>query len=126
MMNRALWTLLLVLGSGVALAADAVCVRIRLVIPQRLTMERDAFDASLELTNNLTDAPLESLDIAVRFRTLDDLPADGLFFLRPTAPTGISGGIEGAGVIAPSGRGSARWLIIPTVGAGGITPGGQQ
>jgi len=54
---------LLVTESRDARAQGALCARVKLEIPQRLTLERDAFEARLVMSNNLTDLPLE--DIAV-------------------------------------------------------------
>src|SRR5690606_5957395 len=102
------------------------CVRVKLEIPQRLTLERDAFEATLRLTNRLTDAPLDGIDVSVEIRALSaGAPDDPIFLAAPTV-SGVSGGIDGAGQIAPAGEGVIRWLLIPAPGAGGQFPGGLQ
>ncbi|MFH1807115.1 MAG: MYXO-CTERM sorting domain-containing protein [Pseudomonadota bacterium] len=121
----------LILLAGLAVsttsrAEQAVCVRVKLVIPQRLSFERDAFDASLGLTNNLLDAPLEQLAVEVQFFDMLGNRADDLFFLTTASTSNVSGGLAGAGVIAPEQKGQINWLVIPTLGAGGASPAGQQ
>lgn len=107
-------------------AEQAVCVRVKLEIPQRLTFERDAFEATLRLTNRLTDAPLDAVSVDVVIRPLSpQAPPDPIFVAAPTLG-GMSGGIDGTGSIAAAQQATIQWLLVPSPGAGGQLPGGLQ
>ncbi|MDP2339922.1 MAG: hypothetical protein Q8O67_03105 [Deltaproteobacteria bacterium] len=112
--------------SSDASAQTTVCVRVKLEIPQRLTFERDAFEATLRLTNRLDDAPLEELDVDVVVRPISaGAPADAIF-VAPPALTGVANSVDGDGVIGTAAQGAIQYLLIPTAGAGGTSPGGLQ
>ena len=53
--------------SSSALAADTVCAEVKLEISQELTLERQAFDAHMRITNGLTNITLQAVNIEVRF-----------------------------------------------------------
>ena len=111
------------LTGGTALAQDAVCAKVKLVIPQKLTFERDAFDALLTLTNNLSDAALDDLDVNVEIRTMSGELAEEQFFVSVSSLDNVTA-IDGTGVILPNEMGTIHWLLIPSAGAGGTLPGG--
>jgi hypothetical protein len=51
--------------SSSALAADSVCAEVKLEISQELTLERQAFDAHMRITNGLTNITLQDVNIDV-------------------------------------------------------------
>ena len=115
----------LVASGSVARAQDAVCAKVKLVIPQKLTFERDAFDAMLTLTNNLSDAALDDLQVDVILKTMTGDPADDSFAVSVTSLEHVTA-VDGTGTILPNEMGTLHWLLIPTPGAGGTLPGGIQ
>lgn len=128
---------LLVLGvlysisSAFAQAADAVCAEVKIVIEQKLSLERQAFDAKMVITNGLSDQKLENVSIELKFldannnvvtATVDPNAQGATFFYRTDQVTGITN-LNG-GVIEPKAVANINWLIIPAAGSGGRTPEG--
>jgi hypothetical protein len=107
---------------------------VRIEIQQELTLERQAFDAHMRITNGLDTVDLEHIEINVWFLDGDDNPVlassdpeneDALFFITQDEISGVTGGISGSGVIDASASADIHWLIIPAPGAGGELPSGQ-
>lgn len=116
------------------IAASSVCAEVRIEIRQKLSFERQAFDAVLKINNGLPDLAVENIGLNLWFKDLDGNTVLGTtdandttaaFFLRLDALNDISG-IDGNGQVDPEKTGEVRWLIIPTPGAGGATPAGQS
>ena len=118
------WGLMVMLLAGfpwaIAVAADeSLCVRVRIEIEQELTLERQGFEARMNVKNGGA-AALENISVAVNFTdenrqpvvaTSDPNNTTAKFFIRLTSsaslPTQIAGGAEE----------KLRWLIIPAPGA---------
>src|SRR5262249_8596547 len=64
------------------------------------------------ITNGDT-VPLEMVDVALEISTLDNLPADDLWFVPAPVLTGISD-IQGGGVITPGMSAKIVWTLLPT------------
>ena len=107
-------SLAVVAAPNVARAQTAVCVKVKLEIPQRLSFERDAFDAQLGLTNNLNDATLDELSVELQFRNMAGERVDGMFFLQTPRLVGISAAIAGTGVLMRYG------ILVPRVNIIGV------
>ncbi len=98
--------------------------RVHLTIDQRLTLERQAFNVALELTN---DTDFEISDFAMNVITRDEEgeiltedetdPEGPLFFQSPIL-TNITG-IDGSGVIHAHSSAVIHWLVIPRTHSGG-------
>jgi len=132
--------LFLFLFSGVALlfptvsqTADTVCARVKIEIKQELTLERQAFDAMMRITNGLDTTSLNNVDISVTFAdeagnsvraTSDPNDTTASFFIRVDTMTGISN-VTGSGTVAPASAAEIHWLIIPAPGSGGTVPSGK-
>jgi hypothetical protein len=113
-------------------ADDSTCARVKIEIKQELTLERQAFDAEMRITNGLSSISLEDVGVTVNF--LDDQrrpvlassnPADtsALFFLRLSSMENVSD-VSGSGTVAAATTADIHWLIIPTTGASkGATQG---
>jgi len=110
---------------------QGLCARVKIEILQELTLERIGFLATLEITNNEGDAPITNFSARLTFEnpllsddtTVND--ASGLFFVRQPELTGIHT-IDGEGIIPPGQTAIIEWFIIPTIEAGGQTPGGLE
>lgn len=87
-------------------------------ILQELTVERVAFDARMGLTNGIAEYPLENIRVDITIRDLNGNIKNDLFFVRPPILAGISGTMDGTGLVPASSKGESHWLIIPSVGAG--------
>jgi Domain of unknown function DUF11/SdrD B-like domain len=116
------------------LSAEAICAEVKIEIPQRLTMERQAFIARLGIEN---EVDLEISDLSVTLEFKDDqgnsVQASGdpnasgaLFFFRTDDSNGISGGVAGSGLVAANSSAFATWLIVPAAGTGGNSPLGKN
>jgi hypothetical protein len=114
-------------------AADAVCARVKIEIKQELTLERQAFDAMMRITNGLDTLTLENVDVAVNFQgeagnsvraTSDPHDTSASFYLRVDTMDGVDN-VSGLGRVAPASIAEIHWLIIPAPGAGGTVPTGK-
>ncbi|MBU4222890.1 MAG: carboxypeptidase regulatory-like domain-containing protein [Euryarchaeota archaeon] len=104
---------------------ETVRERVKLSISQQATLERDAFGASLELTNKLADKSIENVKASLEIKDKEGSDASGMFFVNQTFLDNINS-IDGSGVIDASSIATADWLLIPTPGAGGTTPVGKD
>jgi hypothetical protein len=125
----ALW----LLGPPGARATESVCATVKIEISQELTLERQAFDARLLISNGLATASLTDVDVEVQFAdesgqgvaaTSDPNNTDALFFIRLDTHEGIDD-VSGSGVVAPASQADIHWLIIPAQGAGGALRSGR-
>lgn len=116
-----------------AYAQDALCAEVKIVIEQKLSLERQAFDAHMTITNGLGNAALEDIRVVLNFADQDGNPVvattdpnatGAAFFMRLESLTGI-GAVDGTGQIAPKSAGDIHWLIIPAAGTGGAGGQGQ-
>lgn len=108
-------------------ATDSECAEVKIVINQKLSFERQAFDAKIVISNGLSSASLQNIDIQLIFldrnkqpviATQDPNAAEALFFYRTDSSTGIDSW-NGNGTIQNSSKAEIHWLIIPTSGAAG-------
>ena len=130
-----LWTyivLCLPIFSSSALAADSVCAEVKLEIRQELTLERQAFDAHMRITNGLTNIALQDVNIEVRFidangntvaASYDPNDTAALFFIRLDTMENIND-VTGNGTVDPVTAADIHWLIIPAQGASNGVPQG--
>ncbi len=113
----------LCLGPWVRGEEVALCVRVRIEIEQELTLERQGFEARMNIGNGGT-AALENLTAVVNFTDKDGNPVvatsnpndtSAKFFIRLTSsatlPSQVAAGAEQ----------KLRWLIIPSPGAAGAS-----
>ncbi|TDT38605.1 hypothetical protein DES49_2588 [Halospina denitrificans] len=113
---------------------ESVCAEVKIEIAQELTMERQAFEATMRIANTLDGVALEDIEITVNLEdengdpvvaTSDTNSDSADFFVRlddsrgvESMATGDAGAVTN-GVIPADGEGQLRWLMIPTAGAGG-------
>ena len=136
--GRQFWAL--VLGAFALLAAptplyaqEAICAEVKIEIKQKVSLERQAFDAVLKINNGLTDQSIDNLQVTVTFAdaagnsvvaSSDPSNIAATFFIRVDKLTGVNA-IDGSGAVAAKSTAEVRWIIIPSAGAGGIQPSGK-
>lgn len=107
-----------------SLEAKNVCAVVQIRIKQQLTLERQAFDAALKITNDLP-TPITNVKIDVYFKdrqgndvvgTSDTNNTQALFYIRPSNMVGIDN-VTGSGSIPAESEAEIHWLIIPSPGA---------
>ncbi len=114
-------------GPAVSVAAEAVCARVKIEIKQELTLERQAFDAHMRITNGLANITLENVKIEVSFAdedgdavtaSPDPTNTAALFFIRldKDALENIDE-VDGTGTVGASSTADIHWLIIPAPGS---------
>lgn len=128
----AISVLMLLLFPGIACAQQqftGVCARVKIEILQELTLERIGFLATLEITNNESEAPITDFSAILTFENPalseegnpDD--ASALFFVQPPELKNIND-IDGTGVIPATKNAVIEWFIIPEIAAGGTDASG--
>ena len=108
-----------------AAAQTSVCAKVSLAISQEATLEREAFDAALGITNEFPNYGLENFRVDVVIKDAAGNPADGMFFVKVNSKDGITG-VDGTGIVQPATTADVHWLIIPSTGAGGTDPLGLK
>ena len=111
---------------------DADCAEVKIVIEQKLSLERQAFDAHMIIHNGLDDV-LSDVKIELTFldhnqqpvvATTDPNAVGATFFQRIDRMTGIDS-INGS-QLAGKTDADIHWLIIPSQGAGGDSAEGRM
>lgn len=122
------------LASPSAQAQETVCARVKIEIKQQLTLERQAFDAQMNINNALENASLTDVEITVKVTeengtavliTADPNDLSAKFFIKVTSKQAIAD-ISGNGIVAPSSTAIINWLLIPAAGAAGDNPLGKK
>ncbi|MCR5825471.1 MAG: fibronectin type III domain-containing protein, partial [Oscillospiraceae bacterium] len=97
---------------------------VKLSLNQSATLERQAFDATLKVTNGYPDAALNNLRVDVLVKDENGTDVSDRNFIIATGVNGI-GDVDGNGSL-PSGSGmTATWQIIPGADLGGTEPEGR-
>ena len=119
-------------GSSIAMA-EPICARVKIEIHQELTLERQAFDAKMKITNTLDTLSIDDVSVDVSFAdedgntvlaSSDPNSTNASFFIRIDSIDGISD-VNGTGSVAPATEAEIHWLIIPAPGAAGNLPDGK-
>jgi Ca2+-binding RTX toxin-like protein len=122
-----------ILLSSPARAQEALCAEVQITISQEASLERQAFEASMVITNGLDSLSLENVAVELLYQdaegiavevTSDPALSAALFFERLDDTVGINA-VDGSGSIAASSSAEIRWLIIPTAGAAGQDNNGK-
>ena len=115
-----------------AMADDALCARVKIQINQELTLERQAFEAHMKITNGFSNIAVENVTVYVNFSdedgnsvlaSSDPDNTDALFFIRLDSMDGIEN-VDGGGEVAPSSSADITWLIIPATDSSNGVPQG--
>jgi hypothetical protein len=115
-------------------AAESVCAQVKIEIKQELTLERQAFEAIMKITNGLDTSSLDNIDIDVQFKdqagnaviaTSDPNNTSAKFFVKVDQMLNIDDA-NGAGHVGPTSTAEIHWLIVPAPGAADETPNGKM
>lgn len=98
--------------------------RVKLQISQELTLEREAFEASVQLTNKL-DKDLTNISISVNIEDENGTNYNDKFFIQSPTLVNIDS-INGGGIIESLDTSSMNWIIIPHTDSGGTAESGQK
>ena len=127
-----IWFFIVCLSSPTLAVDDSVCARVKLEIRQELTLERQAFDAHMRITNGLSHITLEDVNVDVSFldeegnsvlASSDPENKDAIFFIRLDSLENIDN-VSGTGSVEPVATADIHWLIIPAPGASNGVPQG--
>lgn len=121
------------LAAGARWAGAApVCCEVKIEIQQEMTVERQAFDAMMRISNGFDALALSNVTIQVTFQDAQGNPVEAtssanlssaLFFARTNSLSGINS--VNNGTVPAKTAAEIHWLIIPAVGAGGTNSAGK-
>ncbi|MBR3640884.1 MAG: cellulose 1,4-beta-cellobiosidase, partial [Oscillibacter sp.] len=97
---------------------------VKLSLNQTATLERQAFDATLKVTNGYPEYALSNLRVDVLVKDENGTDVSGRNFIIATGVTGISD-VDGNGSLPSGGGLTATWQIIPGADLGGTEPEGK-
>ena len=100
-------------------SAGGVCARVKLRTEQQAVLTRDAFRATLEISNQ-DAARLENVEVTLTVGDASGADKTDRFGLRPPALSGLSG-VDGTGILPGASVGTVHWDIIPTSDAAPTT-----
>lgn len=115
----ALAWLLLAVAPQHANAQETVCARVKIEIKQELTLERQAFDAEMKISNTLDASSLTDVGVVVKVTDEAGVPVavsddpnntSAKFFIRVTNRQNI-GSIDGTGAVAAATTATINWLL---------------
>lgn len=128
LLSLALFALALPAAQG----AGAICAQVKIEIQQKVSLERQAFDAKMSIDNGL-DTPVQNVAINLNFSdaggkavvaSSDPNNTTASFFIGAPTLSAINA-IDGSGSVAPKTSGVIDWLLIPAQGTGGTQPQGK-
>ena len=115
-------------------ADDSVCAKVAIKISQDATLERQAFIATMRLSNGFPDLQIDNVQVDVKVTdesgvptsvTSDPADESASFFLRIDGLDGV-GAVDGTGTVEPLSVATMQWLMIPAPGAAGDLPTGKR
>ncbi len=98
--------------------------RVKIQLSQELTLEREAFEASTQLSNKL-DSDLRNISVSINIENESGINSNDKFFIQPPTLSNINS-INGDGIINSLSTSSINWIIIPKTDSGGIAESGQN
>jgi hypothetical protein len=104
---------------------QTLCAEVKLVLSQKAALEREAFNAQLQVNNALPDQALQNLKVDILINNSNGADAGQMFFVKVSTLQNTTG-VNADGTIQPNTSATINWLIIPSTGAGGANPLGQQ
>jgi hypothetical protein len=122
----------LVLAAGVVQAQETVCARVKIEIKQELTLERQAFDATMKINNSTDTGVIENVSVVVKVTEENGAPVaitddpnnvGAKFYVRVSQKQNISN-VDGSGTVNPASTAIIDWLIIPRPRLGRQQPAG--
>ena len=89
---------------------DDVCASVAVQFNQQLTMTRESFEGTLEVTNGHPTDAMKNISINIQITDENGTPSNGLFEIQPQSPTALAD-------INAQQSGSVKFIFIPEVGA---------
>lgn len=124
----------MVLFAPAANAQETVCARVKIEIKQKLTLERQAFDAEMRINNTTDTGLIENVSVVVKVTDENGAPVavtdnandlSAKFYIRLSGKQNISD-VTGSGTVNPKTTAIMNWLLIPAPGAAGSSPLGKK
>ena len=109
----ALVMLLCIFSFAIAAEEEGVCARVRIRLTQDAVIARNAFKATLEITNAPENVTLGNITVTLNITDGNNQTANNLFGIHLPELSGISD-INGGGVIEPGNTAIATWLLSAT------------
>jgi len=103
------------------LGGGGTCAHIVLQIDQKAVLTRDAFNATLQLSNSGTD-PLTNVTVNLVVKNQVGQDVTSLFGIGAPILGGNLTGIDGSGSLAAGATGQAQWTLIPSLDAAPQVP----
>jgi hypothetical protein len=96
------------------------CAQITLQIDQNAVLTRNAFRATLQLSNSGT-GPLTNIAVNLVMQNQAGQDVSSLFGIESPVLSGLNA-VDGTGALAGNSTGSAQWTLVPTVDAAPMAP----
>ena len=137
MLRNLIFLLLLGLAGFVSLPAqaqDTVCAQVKIQILQSLTLERQAFDATMNINNTTDTGVIQNVSVVVNVTDENGTPVavtndpnnlSASFFLKLSSVQSIAA-VDGTGAVQPQTTATIDWQLIPAPGSAGSTPLGKK
>lgn len=100
--------------------SGGVCARVKIKLDQEAVLSREAFKATLEVDNGTAGA-IEGIAITVRVTDGQGNDRNELFGIDAPELSGLAD-VVGGGVVAGGAKGTASWVLVPTVDAAPLEP----
>ncbi|MES2740715.1 MAG: hypothetical protein V4754_07155 [Pseudomonadota bacterium] len=113
---------------------ETVCARVKIEIKQELTLERQAFDAEMRISNTTDSSAIDNVGVVVKVTDESGTPVavsddpnntGAKFFLRLSRKENIVA-VDGSGSVAPKTVATINWLLIPAPGSAGTGALGKK
>src|SRR5690554_619381 len=139
-MKKILAILLGMIFSPHLFANNSLCATVKIEIKQELTLERQAFEASMKISNGLDSFALNNVSVTLNFSDAEGKPVIvssdpnatmASFYVRLDDTTGVSSlndlgrGRVSGGTIAAATSSEIKWLMIPVPGSANNLPEGK-
>jgi len=139
-MKKVLAILLGMIFSPYLFANNSLCATVKIEIKQELTLERQAFEASMKISNGLDSFALNNVSVTLNFSDAEGKPVIvssdpnatmASFYVRLDDTTGVSSlndlgrGRVSGGTIAAATSSEIKWLMIPVPGSANNLPEGK-
>ncbi|HZR18708.1 MAG TPA: CARDB domain-containing protein [Verrucomicrobiae bacterium] len=96
-------------------SGNSVCAKVSIRLDQKGVLTRDAFNATLEINNDVTD-PLQNVSANIQITDLNGNIVTTNFAVAAPSLSGLTA-VDGTGTLPGSTTGTATWTLIPTLDA---------
>lgn len=112
-------------GDGQLQQDDVAYQMAALKLGQTSTIERQAFDATLKVSNDYKNKALQNLEVRLRMTDVEGNDVTGKNFIIPEGISGITA-VDGSASLSSGQEMTASWQLIPGEGLGGENPEGAK